>query len=281
MDPNNSSEEESDIECDEKAPLKPGVERPYFNNKEGMELKLKGLIEQSDWLQHMVISVATSDLNVPADAAAPPSAQSSENSIQDDFRREMMFYCQAQVAAKQALAKLRELDVQTERPEDYFAEMAKTDSHMQKVRSKLLDKKQSMDKSEKAKKQRQMKKFGKKIQQEVLQKRQQEKKNMIKDVDRIKKGKEKLSKNKDDKDDFDVSAAKIGAKRKSKDEKFGFGGKKRKIKKNSKESSQDLNFNPSVHSNKIKQKNPGKFGNKNHDKVKRLGKSRRHQTKKR
>lgn len=277
----NSSCDESDVdEFEEKAPLKPGVERPYFNNKEGMELKLKSLIEESDWLQHMVISVPTSELNVPADAAT--GTQTSESSIQDDFRREMMFYCQAQVAAKEALAKLRELGLPTQRPEDYFAEMAKTDSHMQKVRSKLLEKKQSLDKSEKAKKQRQMKKFGKKIQQEVLQKRQQEKKNMMKDVDRIKKGKEKLSKNKDDQDDFDVSAAKIGAKRKSKDEKFGFGGKKRKLKKNSKESTQDLNFKPSIHSNKVKQKNPGKFSNKNsNNKSKRLGKSRRHQAKKR
>ena len=42
-------------------------------------------------------------------------------------------YCQAQIAAKEALSKLRNLGVPTERPEDYFAEMLKTDAHMQKV----------------------------------------------------------------------------------------------------------------------------------------------------
>lgn len=42
-------------------------------------------------------------------------------------------YCQAQVAAKEALGKLRDLGVPTTRPEDYFAEMVKSDVHMQKV----------------------------------------------------------------------------------------------------------------------------------------------------
>lgn len=42
-------------------------------------------------------------------------------------------YRQAQVAAKEALEKLRKLGVPTERPEDYFAEMVKSDAHMQKV----------------------------------------------------------------------------------------------------------------------------------------------------
>ena len=42
-------------------------------------------------------------------------------------------YCQAQVAAKEALSKLRNLGIPTERPEDYFAEMVKSDNHMQKV----------------------------------------------------------------------------------------------------------------------------------------------------
>ena len=103
----------------------------------------------------------------------------------------------------------------------------------------------------------------------------------------------KFSKSKLEEDDFNVSASsakdnlgkkgavpKPGDKRKAKDEKFGYGGRKRKMKKNSKESTQDLNFNPSIHGNKQRNKNPGKFQNKNKTKVKRLGKNRRHQTKK-
>jgi len=42
-------------------------------------------------------------------------------------------YRQAQVSAKEALSKLRDLGIPTQRPEDYFAEMVKSDVHMQKV----------------------------------------------------------------------------------------------------------------------------------------------------
>jgi len=42
-------------------------------------------------------------------------------------------YKQAQAAVAKALPKLQELGIATKRPEDYFAEMVKTDDHMQRV----------------------------------------------------------------------------------------------------------------------------------------------------
>ena len=42
-------------------------------------------------------------------------------------------YQQAQSAAVIGLRKLEELGVPTRRPDDYFAEMVKTDDHMRKV----------------------------------------------------------------------------------------------------------------------------------------------------
>merc|ERR1712147_52283 len=274
----------SEIEDDDKAaPLKPGKERPWINNKEGMESKLKDMTGETDWLERFDVVTDLSDVKIPGKENKEEQKVITPGSIQDDFKREMMFYCQAQIAAKEALSKLRNLGVPTERPEDYFAEMLKTDAHMQKVRSKLLERKQGMEKSEKAKKQRQLKKIGKKVQQEVLQKRQAEKRKMLETVDRIKKGKGKFKKSfdaDDNKDMFDVSTdnKKPGSKRKHKDEKFGFGGKKRKLKKNTSDSSsQDMgSFKPAVHSNKRFNKNTNKKkGNTNKTKVKRLGKSRR------
>lgn len=41
------------------------------------------------------------------------------------------------MAVVQAMSKLKKLGVSTERPSDYFAEMVKTDDHMQKVHTKL------------------------------------------------------------------------------------------------------------------------------------------------
>lgn len=51
----------------------------------------------------------------------------------DDFKREMNFHRQAQAAVLEGIPKLNQLGVRTKRPDDYFAQMAKSDEHMQKV----------------------------------------------------------------------------------------------------------------------------------------------------
>lgn len=43
-------------------------------------------------------------------------------------------YRQAQATVLEALPKLKKLQILTKRADDYFAEMAKSDQHMQKVR---------------------------------------------------------------------------------------------------------------------------------------------------
>ncbi|KAG7265902.1 hypothetical protein CRUP_014044, partial [Coryphaenoides rupestris] len=101
------------------------------------------------------------------------------------------------------------------------------------------------------KKLREQRKFGKKVQVEVIQKRQKEKKAMMNAVKKYQKGMtDKLdflegdkkspagAKQKNPKAD----AAKKGpnAKRKSKDDRFGFGGKKSGKKWNTKESHDDV-----------------------------------------
>lgn len=261
------------------------TEEKVFNDKEAMELLLKDMKCKLDWIQHLDISVDLTQLKIPGEEGdekkLKQSTQPQGKDIQDDFRREMMFYCQAQTAAKEGLNKLRELKIPTERPEDYFAEMVKSDMHMQKIRSKLMDRKSNMEKSEKAKKQRELKKIGKKVQHEVLQKRQQDKKKMLNAVDEIKKGKNKFDKLENDEDIFNVSTGgkenkqRENMKRKRKDDKFGFGGKKRKMKKNSAESASEMNsYKPSIHG---KSNNANKFSNKNKaaPRNKRMGKSRR------
>ncbi|KAG2461761.1 EBP2 protein, partial [Polypterus senegalus] len=196
----------------------------------------------------------------------------SEVNAEDDFQREMCFYRQAQAAILEALPRLHKLKIPTKRPEDYFAEMAKSDQHMQKVRAKLLQKQQAMERSEKAKKLRELRKYGKKVQVQVLQKRQKEKKAMMTAVKKYQKGKYTVRRiiicpkevvlqiGMVDKLDFlegdaergkknTVTASKSksamnmkgsNAKRKYKDKKFGFGGKKRGSKWNTKESYDDV-----------------------------------------
>ncbi|NWH73846.1 EBP2 protein, partial [Piaya cayana] len=72
-------------------------------------------------------------------------------------------YRQAQAAVLDALPRLRKLQIPTRRPDDYFAEMAKSDQQMQKIRQKLKSKQEAMERSEKAKQLRAMRKYGKKV----------------------------------------------------------------------------------------------------------------------
>ena len=95
----------------------------------------------------------------------------ADDPIHNDFKREMLFYRQAQATVLSALEIFRAKKIPTKRPEDYFAQMFKTDEHMQKIRTKLAQKQDEEDRISKVRKLRELKKIGKKVQVEKLQKR--------------------------------------------------------------------------------------------------------------
>ena len=107
---------------------------------------------------------------------AKASVGLEEDVVHNNFNREMLFYRKAQAAVLEGLPRLAGLGVGTKRPEDYFAQMAKSDQHMNKIRAKLLSKEQGQEGAEKIKKLRELRKYGKKVQVEVQQKRLKEKK---------------------------------------------------------------------------------------------------------
>ncbi len=80
------------------------------------------------------------------------------------------------------LEKLREANVPIERPQDYFAEMVKSDSHMEFIRSKLAKQKERLERIETKKKDAELKKFGKGKQKLQKQEKQREKKEEIEKV---------------------------------------------------------------------------------------------------
>ena len=55
--------------------------------------------------------------------------------VVDDLQRETVFYRQAQAAIIEGLSRLKAMNIPTKRPEDYFAQMAKSDDHMLKASS--------------------------------------------------------------------------------------------------------------------------------------------------
>ena len=59
--------------------------------------------------------------------------------IDDDLNRELAFYKQSLDAVTKARGLLKKEGVPFSRPADYFAEMVKSDEHMGKIKSKLID----------------------------------------------------------------------------------------------------------------------------------------------
>ncbi|THV66652.1 hypothetical protein D6D02_09667 [Aureobasidium pullulans] len=185
--------------------------------------------------------------------------------IDDDLNRELAFYKQSLDAVTKARGLLKKEGVPFSRPADYFAEMVKSDEHMGKIKSKLVDEAASKKASAEARRQRDLKKFGKQVQVAKLQERSREKKDTMDKIQLLKrkrKGEDIGNANEDDMFDValedaaeterkdkaarksggssDARGGKSGFKRVKRDEKYGFGGKKRFSKSNDAKSSSDM-----------------------------------------
>lgn len=187
-------------------------------------------------------------------------------------------------AAVQAKNLLTQLGFGFGAPEGYFCEMLKTEEQMSKIKKRMNAKSEASKAAEEARKQRQLKKFGKKVQTETLMERSKQKKEELAKIAQLR----KKRKNTEGNDNFDIGVdsdegaqiqkkkvikngkktmvdRKVGGKREYKDGKFGFGGKKWDKKKNTKDSTDDFEFNPSKNKrafagvkSKGKQARPGK-----------------------
>jgi len=172
-------------------------------------------------------------------------------------------YKQALYAAVEAQKRATAQGLAFHRPADFFAEMVKTDEHMERVRQKLLDERAGIKASEEAKRQRELKKFGKKVQVEKLLERQKKKKELAEKVKGLKRKHQGPDGNDDM--DFDIGlddALEDGGKsqgrpktgkgkdgrakmpRANRDAKYGHGGKKRYAKENTRESTENFGDGP-------------------------------------
>jgi rRNA-processing protein EBP2 len=251
---------------------------------------------------HTALLAALNRIGMPTGAGVPfaahqsvvsskPTAESIPD-IQDDLQRELAFYAQSLEAAKIGRSALLKEGVPFTRPNDYFAEMVKSDGQMEKVKAKLVEEATNKKAAAEARKQRDLKKFGKQVQVAKEQERAKAKRETLEKIKTLKKKRAEGSASAlgaTEADDlFDVAVdneikahdkrtvsagkkrpgAPSGAphaKRQKKDAKYGFGGKKRHAKSGDAVSSGDL----SGFSVK-RMKSGGKGGAKP-----RLGKSRR------
>ena len=160
--------------------------------------------EKEDLIPHTRLTInnttallsALSRISLPAPASIPFSTHQSVVSteetalsipdVSDDLQRELAFYSQSLEAVKVARARLREEGVPFSRPKDYFAEMVKEDTHMERVKAKLVEEASAKKASAEARKQRDLKKFGKQVQVAKLQERQKAKKETLEKIKTLK-----------------------------------------------------------------------------------------------
>ncbi|EPQ54682.1 Ebp2-domain-containing protein [Gloeophyllum trabeum ATCC 11539] len=180
-----------------------------------------------------------------------------EVDVDDDLNRELAFYKQALHAANTARALASQHNLPFTRPSDYFAEMVKSDAHMERIRQRLLNESASIKKSEEKRREREGKKFGKQVQLEKQKERERSKKEMEERLKGLKRKRKDALDPQGDGEDFDVAVEDAISDRPSKrpkgesgsghklnrnarDKKFGFGGKGKRSKQNTKSSTDDF-----------------------------------------
>lgn len=160
-----SEEEDSDDALRElflQNKLKPGlnviqkVSDEPVNDTEKLKAALEMITLKAPWLERMDLVNDLAPLTPELAIQIEKHEQKRENQFKgnrkipyvepeldpvlNDFKREIMFHRQAQAATIEGIRRLHELGVTTKRPNDYFAEMAKSDEHMQRITKVLQDK---------------------------------------------------------------------------------------------------------------------------------------------
>ncbi|KAK6508253.1 rRNA-processing protein and EBNA1-binding protein ebp2 [Arthrobotrys conoides] len=212
---------------------------------------------------HSALSASQASIALPIKKSTPFSIHhtiiTSEpveiKDVDDDLTRELAFYTQALNAAKQGRALLLAEGAPFSRPTDYFAEMVKSEEHMGKIKEKIKEQAAMKQASADAKRQRDLKKFGKQVQVARLQERQKEKREMLDKINVLKRKRAGADLGDENEGDpFDIAIEKASnvngregrdrrgpnAKRQKKNEKFGYGGKKKFSKSGDAVSSGDL-----------------------------------------
>ncbi|CAL9086963.1 unnamed protein product, partial [Musa textilis] len=165
------SEFRSESEPEEVALSEPSKNAVY--NKEALLEKLDDItwLENVEWIHKLTVD----------------HAQEQEIDVNDDLARELAFYTQALGGTRQAFEKLQAMGIPFLRPPDYYAEMVKSDSHMLKVKGKLLVEKKKIEEAEERKKAREAKKLAKEVQAQKTKERAKRKKEDVESVKRWRK----------------------------------------------------------------------------------------------
>lgn len=154
-------------------------QRMTINNGPALAASRKRIAVVSDKPKHPFhFHNSLVSVDQPADTLIPDAM--------DDETRELMFYKIARDATVTARGLLKKEKIPFSRPADYFAEMVKTDDHMNRIKKKLYDEAARKKSSEEARKLRDAKKFGKQVQVAKEQERARQKKDTLNKIQELK-----------------------------------------------------------------------------------------------
>ncbi|XP_050428267.1 probable rRNA-processing protein EBP2 homolog [Adelges cooleyi] len=262
---NNDFAMSSDADSDEEllelyaaGKLKPGLNIPvnqdkkFINNVDGLKETLSSFQSSLPWSERLDIVAETAPLAPELSMEITEQQQflkagKIDEVALNDFKRETMFHRQAQTAVMCGIELLHKHSIPTHRPQDYFAEMFKSDKHMQKVRHELLQRKVALEQTEKVRRIRQEKKLAKEKRVAAVQEKHKQKRDLNENIKKFRKGLRtdldfleadggKKNKKQESVKENKKNLSRSQHKRKGKDVKYGFGGKKRGMKNNTTES---------------------------------------------
>lgn len=183
--------------------------------------------------------------------------------VHDDLKREVAFYNIALDAVRDARDLCKASQTPFQRPEDFFAEMVKTDDHMAKVKDRLIFETKKMEAFEQRKSNKEQRLRTKEVRSNKALEKSKAKRDHIKAVDDWAKSAaaSRIPGAVRDDDAMHLNQLNGGRnkKREAADRKFGHGGKKGRFKQNDRKSLNDTSgFKPGEWKESAKAKRKGK-----------------------
>lgn len=131
--------------------------------------------------------------------------EQEEVDVNDDLAREHSFYTHGLEGIRQAYVNFQSTGEPFLRPSDYYAEMVKSDTHMEKVKGRLLAEKKRIEESEERRKARDNKKLAKDVQAQKMKERTKQKKQEIESVKKWRKQRQQSGFDKEDAGGLDLA----------------------------------------------------------------------------
>ncbi|KAL7581279.1 hypothetical protein ACA910_006048 [Epithemia clementina (nom. ined.)] len=234
-------EDEQGIEEDEEAEKEHG----HFSIKELNAMHQKSLRSEADRIFEAQKKLTWPETFDFVSAAPLPFDQEDEEGnkvdIHDDLKREVAFYNMALEAAIEGRRRCEAADIPFSRPDDFFAEMVKTDEHMAKIKDRLIFENKKIEAVNQRKANKEQKLRSRESQATKLAEKAKRKKDNLKAVDDWAKNAASKRNGGQLSNDFGGSGRDSpNKKRMSANKRYGFGGKKGRFKQTDPKALNDL-----------------------------------------